>query len=1181
MEKNKTAYVIGLIAAAMMIVCAQIYQQFRIDASAEDIKAIAIAERQKTLSENIAKNAILAQNASNIEDFNVAKRELDSKLKLWLLHHKALQMGEAKVLENPPKSPEITQGLADLQPYLDAIREAAENILKAEYGFNQESLKLYVENILKNQIDYYNKMNVQVGAYEKYVQDKQSSISTILLVVGLGVLALVLAILFAILLPAFSRLDQMSEDLEKINKKLKNVDEQLQNSLSEQAKLNELTLLKDKSIEEQKSKLDASQEQIHRLTADLEAANRKAIIAQRELQKTLITQNKANQEVLEMQELLAKRTREMEQSEREMRALAEAQLEANERLFILQKQEEKVKQELTVTVQKQDALNKILQKSLLTNQENLDEFLEYTVGILSEIKFLELLPGVGIFLQKENEPEVFELVKQKSISPKIQELCHNIKSGQCLCGLAIKTKETQYAHCVDERHTTRFEGIKEHGHYNIPILNQEEALGALVVYLPHGHEKQQSEIDFLEAVANIIASTVSKVRNEKELQKNIEMLSDAEKEMRALAEAQLETNEQLLLAQRKERERQQRIEKFSQILTNLAKTPLEKHGSLENAFRAITEQAAEGLGIERVSIWSYTGNSIISQDLYQKTEHLHSSGLELFDRDFPSYFKGISEGELINAPEAYTHPNTYEFLEVYLKPLNIFSLLDVPIRTGGQLWGVICCENTGDVKYWNEDEITFVRSIADITALMIEADKRRQAEEEVKRLSLVASKTDNAVIITDGAGLIEWVNDGFVKLTEYTLEEVKGKKPGDFLQGKDTNPDDVRAISIGLKRKESFSQEIYNYSKSGRGYWLSLNITPILDDEGNVVRFIAIESDITERKQAEEELKKAFEKVRKSEEDMRMLAEAQLELNEKLMIAERNLKETLEIEQKQKAELDRLVQQLKETQTQLVHNEKMASLGQLTAGIAHEINNPINFVYNGIDTLKISLDDLMEIVNKYNELDHANGNKEEIIEEVKKLKEDLEYEELTQDIAHLVADIKKGAIRTMEIVKGLRVFSRLDEEERKMANIKDCLEATLILLNNKMKGRIELKTYYDETMPEILCYPGQLNQVFMNIINNAIQAIPEERKDGKITIYTENQQEHVIIRIKDNGIGMSEQVKKRIFEPFFTTKQVGVGTGLGLSITFGIIEKHGGSIFVNSEEGRGSEFVIQLPKEKI
>lgn len=1001
----------------------------------------------------------------------------------------------------------------------------------------------------------------------------------------------------------------------------------------------------EKELQATMERVARSEKEMRQLAEAQLETNERLLLAQREIENSK----------KELEEALSKAAR----SEQEMRLLAEAQLEANEKLLLAQKQEEKVRQELAITAQKQEALNRILQKSILTNSSNFNEFLEHSIDVLSEIKFLELLPGVGIFLKKEGESEVYEMVRQKNISPKIQELCHNIKTGQCLCGLAIKTKETQYAHCVDERHTTRFEGIKEHGHYNIPILYQEEALGAVVVYLPHGHKREQAEINFLEAVANIIASTYIKVKNEKELQATLEKvarseqemrllaeaqleaneklllaqreaekskkeleetleqqkvitsslalaqkelsrraeeLEKAEREMRQLAEAQLEANEKLLLAQKAEKERQIKLEKYNTILTKLSTKPFDKYGSLEKAFQAITEAASEGLGIERVSIWDYTGASIISHDLFEKTKNQHSAGVELFAKDFPAYFEGVQSALAIVANDAHTHPYTYEFSEVYLKPLGINSMLDVPIRVAGQLKGVLCCEYVGkDFKQWTLEDENFARSISEIISLMIEADKRKKAEEElqiafenlkksqkeIERLALVASKTDNAIIITDANGLIEWANEGFERLTEYKLEEVKGKKPGSFLQGEKTNPADVFAIRQGIASLKSFYQEIYNYSKSGRGYWLGINITPLFDEQNNLTGFIAIESDITERKQAEIELQNALEKAKKAEDDMRSLAEAQLEANERLMMAEKQLKETLELEKKQKEELDRLVAQLKETQGQLVHNEKMASLGQLTAGIAHEINNPINFVYNGIDTLKISLDDLMEIVKKYNELDSANGNKEEIIQEAKELKDQLGFEDLTQDIEHLVADIKKGAIRTMEIVKGLRIFSRLDEEERKMANIKEALESTLILLNNKMKGRIEVKRYYDETMPEILCYPGQLNQVFMNILNNAIQAIPEDRKDGEITIYTENQAENVIIRIKDNGVGMSEQVKRRIFEPFFTTKPVGVGTGLGLSITFGIIEKHNGQIFVNSEEGKGTEFVIQLPKERI
>lgn len=327
----------------------------------------------------------------------------------------------------------------------------------------------------------------------------------------------------------------------------------------------------------------------------------------------------------------------------------------------------------------------------------------------------------------------------------------------------------------------------------------------------------------------------------------------------------------------------------------------------------------------------------------------------------------------------------------------------------------------------------------------------------------------------------------------------------------------------------------------------------------------------------QEELRKAYDRVKYSEERMRNIAEEQLEATERLMVAENKLKQALTVEQDSKAELTQTLENLKSTQSQLVQSEKMASLGQLTAGIAHEINNPINFVYNGIDTLKVSLDDLISIIEKYDELETSKDYKA-TLSEIKEMKDEYAYDDLLSDLKELVSDIKKGAVRTIEIVKGLRVFSRLDEEEMKPANVNDALDATLVLLRNKTKNKINVKKFYDDSITDINCFPGQLNQVFMNILNNGIQAIPEDRKDGEVQLYTENQDQHVMIKIKDNGSGMSEQVKRRIFEPFFTTKPVGIGTGLGMSITFGIIEKHGGNIYCNSEEGKGTEFSILIPK---
>jgi signal transduction histidine kinase len=326
------------------------------------------------------------------------------------------------------------------------------------------------------------------------------------------------------------------------------------------------------------------------------------------------------------------------------------------------------------------------------------------------------------------------------------------------------------------------------------------------------------------------------------------------------------------------------------------------------------------------------------------------------------------------------------------------------------------------------------------------------------------------------------------------------------------------------------------------------------------------------------------QRLKENEEQMRQLLAETLEQSEQLMLTKEELERALKAEQETKQKLEQLLKQLQETQTKLIQSEKMASLGVLTAGIAHEINNPINFVYNGIDTLRMLLQDLFEVVNAYEALHPVKEHYEQLLaqlQKVERLREEIEFEELKKDIQALVSDIAKGANRTMEIVKGLRTFSRLDEEERKMADIHEGIDATLILLQNKYKNRIEIKKYYDPNLKPFAHYPGQLNQVFMNLLSNAIQAIPEDRTDGKIEIFTEDLQENVVIRVKDNGTGIPEDKLPRIFEPFFTTKPVGVGTGLGLAIVHSIIDKHGGQIEVHSEVGKGTEFVITLPKQEL
>jgi signal transduction histidine kinase len=277
-------------------------------------------------------------------------------------------------------------------------------------------------------------------------------------------------------------------------------------------------------------------------------------------------------------------------------------------------------------------------------------------------------------------------------------------------------------------------------------------------------------------------------------------------------------------------------------------------------------------------------------------------------------------------------------------------------------------------------------------------------------------------------------------------------------------------------------------------------------------------------------------------------------------------------------ELEQALRNLQNTQSQLVNQEKMASLGQLTAGVAHEINNPINFVSSNITPLKRDIKDIMEIVDFY----RATGEKEftpDSLKKAKQIEEDLELDYVLEEVEQLLKGMDDGARRTVEIVKGLRLFSRVDEQDVKKVDIHDGINSTVILLNSSIPGKIQLIRDFGE-LPLVECLAGKLNQVFMNIINNAVHALGDNLStisDPKIILRTRAYADHITFEVEDNGPGMPDHVKDRIFEPFFTTKAVGKGTGLGLSIVYSIIESHNGVLEVTSTMGIGTIFKITLP----
>lgn len=271
-------------------------------------------------------------------------------------------------------------------------------------------------------------------------------------------------------------------------------------------------------------------------------------------------------------------------------------------------------------------------------------------------------------------------------------------------------------------------------------------------------------------------------------------------------------------------------------------------------------------------------------------------------------------------------------------------------------------------------------------------------------------------------------------------------------------------------------------------------------------------------------------------------------------------------------ELETANKELKSTQGMMVHSEKMRSLGQLVAGITHEINNPVNFIHGNLIHLKNYTNDLMEIINLYESFENELNEEEK--KAIKALKDKVELDFIKEDLPMLIKSCSEGTDRTKNIILDLKNFSRIDELVINDINLPKEIDTTLNILHNKFKGRIDIIRNFDENLPLVEGYGGQLNQVFMNILDNACYAIKDK---GTIEIGLHKKENNVIIEFKDSGCGMSKEQSDKIFEPFFTTKPVGEGTGLGMSISYKVIQQHNGIITIDSEEGKGTKFTICLP----
>lgn len=263
--------------------------------------------------------------------------------------------------------------------------------------------------------------------------------------------------------------------------------------------------------------------------------------------------------------------------------------------------------------------------------------------------------------------------------------------------------------------------------------------------------------------------------------------------------------------------------------------------------------------------------------------------------------------------------------------------------------------------------------------------------------------------------------------------------------------------------------------------------------------------------------------------------------------------------------MSQLLCDLKQANPQLLQSEKLAAIGQLAAGVAHEINNPIGYVFSNLKTLAEYVNDLLRIIDATDQVDS--------LKELQALKQSLDYDYIRDDAKALIAESEEGIERVKSLITGLKDFSHIEEDDFVFVDLHHGLDTTLNLANNELKYKAEVIKEY-AILPPIECLPSQIKQVALNLLTNASQAI---KGNGVITLRTGHEGERIWFEVSDTGCGIPPEHRDRLFEPFFTTKPIGEGTGLGLALSFSIVQKHGGQIDINSEVGQGSTFRVWLP----
>ncbi|MGD1910715.1 MAG: GAF domain-containing protein [Rivularia sp. (in: cyanobacteria)] len=755
--------------------------------------------------------------------------------------------------------------------------------------------------------------------------------------------------------------------------------------------------------------------------------------------------------------------------------------------------------------------------------------------------------------EQKNRPELVEninecSVKDLSVSPIVDTYLQDTQGGDFSKGKVYRVCNDIYNAGFDDCYINLLENYQAKAYIIVAIYLNDKLWGLLAVYQNSACRIwHNDEVFFLTQIGTQLGVALQQAEFLQKTQKQAEELAKAAHRQRALATT---------------------VDKIRQTL------------DIESIFRTTTKEVRQLLEVERVAIYRFYSDGsgeFVADSIVDGWAPLTNP-------------QRVNEPLLLQATKAGKYPRNEVF---------------VPINLGDKLWGLLVAYQNSQPRYWEDEEINLLAQVGvqlgvalQQTTVLVQvkqqavklskaAERERKATEREKALAATVQKIRESLDLNtifnttaleirrllevdrvaiyrfwkdeSGECVAESVADGWDPVGELVPVIVD-----DYLQNYQREADtQVNVLVVNNIYEAGDCDSTYNISLLEKMQAKAYIIIPVFKGAKLWGMLAAYQNSETRDWQRNE---------------VDLLIQIATQLGVGLQQAE-----LLEQTQRQKEKLAQTLKELQNTQTQLIQSEKMAGLGQLVAGIAHEINNPVNFIYGNLSHIDDYVNDLSGILDLYrNAYPHPESHIQEQATTI-----DLNY--ILEDLPRILDSMKIGAERISSLILSLRTFSRLDEAEMKLVDIHEGIESTLLILQHKIEenlnhSRIEVLKEYGK-LTEVECYAAQLNQVFMNILGNALDAVEAKFRESdcqetaQIRISTEvlNEQS-VLIRISDNGCGIPENILSRIFDPFFTTKQPGKGTGLGLSISYQIIvDKHKGKFECDSQVGEGSEFRIEIP----